>query len=201
MGPASEDEVEEVLARARDVGRAGRHAESVELLRRAVARFPDHPELLVRVAVAVARTAPAESQEYARRAVRVAPDDPAVLFRCASLMFSHGRFDESRRYAKRARAFADQDFPLLVDLIHLAGKLAAQKGNHADAEKALRIAFEEDPSGIGHGRELAEFYFRRGRLEEAAAVAEEALCHQPDDAALRELALSIATQAGNGNPG
>lgn len=164
------------------------------LLRGATERIPEDAELLLRTAVAICRTDPAESRSYAQRAVAIAPEDPTLLFRSASLLFSLGDFDEARKYARRARSLATKDFPFLVDLIHLAGKLAEEKGNHADAEKALLIAFTEAPATIGHGRALAEFYLGRGRLAEALDVASEALRHLEDDEALQDLRAGISAQ-------
>lgn len=183
----SNQQIEELLRESRALSREGLDEQNEILLRKALSHFPDHPELLVQTAAAISRTAPDEAKGHLRRAVQLSPDEPGILFCSASLMFSLGEISESRDYAHRARARAGADFPLLVDLIHLAGKLADQKGNYEDAEKALTIAFDEEPCTLGHGRVLAEFYVRRGRLVEALDVVSRAQHHLPEDEALREL--------------
>lgn len=187
----SDERLRQVLLQSRRFAREGRTEENQALLADAVRRFPEEPELLLQLGISISAVQPEGSLKYVHEAVRLAPEEPALLFRCASLLFSLGEYDDSRAYAKRARTHATEDFPLLIDLIHLAGKLAEHKGNYPDAEKALRTAFCEDPKTPGHGRVLAEFYRRRARMGEALDVVAEARSHLPDDESLEQLRAEI----------
>ena len=108
-------------------------------------------------------------------------------------MFYLGEFDEARDYAKRAARHAPEDFDG-APLVHIAGKLAAQKGNEPLAERLLTAAFENDPALPAHGEVLAAFLAERGRLEEALKVVAKALQSQPTDQPLTKLHARITAR-------
>ncbi len=188
---AASDELERILAESSELARAGRDEDNEALLRSAVSRFPPDAELALRTGTALIGRSPDEAKQMLRRAVSLAPDDPWKLTRCAHLMFHLGELDEARIYTKRASLHAPADFEYGAALIHLAGKLAAAKGNDELAEKLLSLAFKGDPGFGSHGRVLAEFYARHGRFVEALDVISESLSHRPGDEALEELRRRI----------
>ena len=189
-----DEEIQRIVAKSRALTAEGLDEQDEALLRKAVSRFPNDSELCLRTAVVLIGSAPEESEELVRRAIRLAPEDPVKLFRAALAMFSLGAFDEVHEFLVRAMAVAPDDFQYDVDVLHLAGRLAAQTGQDELAEEALSTAFEEAPQWIGHGEELAEFLARRGRPVDALRVVSEALRHRPDEDDLRELRREILAQ-------
>lgn len=102
--------------------------------------------------------APADIAHYVARAVAGSPNDPGVLTRGASLLFHAGAVDDAAELVRRATQHASPEFPLAVDLVHLAGRIMAVKGRRDLAVDFLTEAFEADPGERGHGRELARLY-------------------------------------------
>jgi hypothetical protein len=96
-------------------------------------------------------SSPDGAKEYVKRAAELCGDDPNTLTGCASLMFYLRDFDQSQRYVQRASETASKGFELVVDLIHVTGRLASQKGDDELAEQALSMAFQEEPEGIDTG--------------------------------------------------
>ncbi len=181
MTAGASREAEALLDESLRLTRAGLHAQNEELLRDAVERFPTDAELLFRLAVATCQQDRCGSKERLSQAIHLAPDDPGILTRGASLMFALGDIETARRWTERARTRATDEFPLLIPLIHLIGKLAEHQGSYEAAEEALTIAFRKEPETVDHGRVLARFYVRRGRLRDALRVVERALAEHQDD--------------------
>lgn len=104
--------------------------------------------------------------------------------RASSMLYDHGELAESADLLNQALEYAEEDSDLSIDLVHLSGKLAAEAGRHDVAERGLRLAFDEEPSVIGHGRAFGDLLARQGRITEATAVINRALKHRPDDPSL-----------------
>jgi tetratricopeptide (TPR) repeat protein len=181
-----------LIARCLALGREGMVKEKEELLRVAIARYPDNADLCLLAAVAIWE--PAESKELLRRAVRLAPDDPGLLTKAAGVMFSFEEFEETREWVERAVSLASDDFPLAGSLVFISGRLAAQAGDDERAERLLRLAFEREREYPMNGRVLADFYASRGHLVEALRVVSEALRDHPDDETLSETRDRILAQ-------
>lgn len=152
-------------------------------------------DMLLRLAAASVQREDARAAtdiaRYVARAAAASPDDPGVLTRGASLLFHAGAVDEAARLVKRATEHASPDFPLAVELVYLAGRIMAAKGRRDHALDFLTEAFEADPSGLGHGRELARLYAEQGEWKRAQEIASAALAQGCDDAALERLAREI----------
>jgi tetratricopeptide (TPR) repeat protein len=180
----SEDErVDSIIRRSRELKDAGRDEDNLRLLREGVERFPIDPALCVWAAssFAAAGSEAEEALELLGRAVSVAPMDAGVLTRAATVAWGLNRVDELRDYLDRANRVASDDFVLAVDLVHLEGCLALLEERLEDAERLLRAAFEAEPSVVGNGQVLGKLYLEQGRVDEALAVAAEALEHLPGD--------------------
>jgi predicted Zn-dependent protease len=180
-------EVQEVLVRARALRSEGLDEESERVLRAALSRFPDDPEIHLETAVAILVSAPGEAAELIRRAIQLAPDDPWKLTRSASLMIGLAEYDDARAFVKRALKLRPTDFEYAANLLHLIGVLAWQKGNDELAQSSLETAFEDEPQTPAHGRVLAEFYASQGRPVDALRVLAEARRHRPDEPSLKQL--------------
>jgi tetratricopeptide (TPR) repeat protein len=172
----------------------GRLDEREALLRQAMTRFADDPEICLRAALAVRRSDDYLARSWARHAAELAPDDPATLFRAARILFDSGDFDPSMALAQEAFKFmaaqeeAGNPFPLAGDLIHLFGRLLIETGgDQTAAEDLLRTAYEVDPDEPDHARQLTLFLLDRGRTDDATSFVRAALRDRPDDPLLREI--------------
>lgn len=163
---------------------AGLWDEQMSLLKEAVAACPDEPEFWYRYAVARAESDPQAAIHHTRRAVDLADDDPGLLARAADLMYDVRDYEASERYLRLAIPNVPEGFELIPDMLHLAGKLALQKGNEAVADEYLRRAFEIEPGSLGFGRILALLLTERGHHQEGLEVINRALAHDPPDADL-----------------
>lgn len=189
------EQIQQLLEKSSALAREGLHKENESLLREALQRFPNEPELCIRTALAIIEDSPEEAKELIRRTVTITPDDPWNLTRCASVMFYLEEFEQARSYVRRASENAPEDFEFAAGLAHLGGRLAAQQGNDAFAEELLIAAFEEEPESVPHGRVLAEFLAARGRLVEALEILSEAQHHLPDDESLKGLRAELLERA------
>lgn len=174
-------DLEQVLERSRELARTDRHPENLALLREVIEKYPDEPEVALRAAAAYYGEDNDETERLTRHAVTLSPEDPTVLTRAASMMLELGRTDEALELSGQARNYADQDFPLLADLVHIVGRAALVRGEYEKAEPPLRVAFDNQPESFGHGQFLAMVLESQGRYEEALEVVEESLRHWPDD--------------------
>jgi len=159
--------------------RRGLWADERRLMDEAIRRFPDHPEICIRTAVANAEFDASRSAIYAKRAADLAPSDPTILVRAASLLVGLGEVEMAGPLARRASEIVDEDFVLVADLFHVIGRLGLARENDDVAERYLRLAFNADPSGAGHGEVLAGFLVQRERLEEALDIVHRALEEDP----------------------
>lgn len=188
--------ISDFLAQSERLIAANDWGTQVHLMEEALSAFPEEPEFWIRHGLAVYDKDPAKAAESARRAAALAGADVGMLTRCASLLFNLGDLEESRHYVKRIVALAPEDFSLIPDVLHLAGKLADRKGNADVAETYLAKAFEVDPTGIGHARVLAEFFLAHNRHNEALDVIACGLEHDsPDRAKLLQLRSSLQDDA------
>jgi Flp pilus assembly protein TadD len=168
-------------------------------MRQAVRRFPDDPEVLLRLALAI--LSPHESPQYIRRAIELGPEDPHKLTRAATMMLFVGELEGARDYARRAAKLATEDFSLAPDLVRIVGELEMRSGDDERAEVLLLAAFEAEPDGMGHGQTLAEFYADRGRLIEGLRVISETLRHRRDDEYAQRVRERILYELWTGDPG
>ncbi len=180
-------QVEDILERVTDAVRRNRYDEADALLRDAVDRYPNDPEVRLRWGVAQADVDTDEAKLHLRRAAELAPADAGTQFRVASPLFRLGEVEEALACAKRARDCMDEDFPLLPNLVNLVGRIASAKGQPELAEEALRFAFEVEPELPWHAGDLARVLISRGRKSDAAAVIDIGLRHSPEDPKLLRL--------------
>lgn len=173
----------------------GRHLEAVALMRAAVTRFPDDPEVCLRAALVVLETDPESSRLWARTAAENVPGDPGMQFRAATALFNAGDLHEAWAAATKAARVGGEDFPLLPELLHLMGRITADgNGDPAYAETAMREAFEAAPEVLDHGAYLAAFLAERGRVRSATEVVRTALVHHPENSYLHELQAFLCRQ-------
>jgi tetratricopeptide (TPR) repeat protein len=186
------EHIESLLSQLVDLDRAGHQAQASPLWRDALTRCHSEADLLLRLAAATFDErhdagAQSDAHAYVTQAVASSPADPVVLTRAASLMYFLGDLGTAKSFVREASVLASPDFEYDIDLVHLAGRLAAAEGRIPEAREFLSVAFEEDPQARGHGEALARLYASQGESDAALAVVERALPHRPDDQSLREL--------------
>jgi len=175
-------EIELVLQRSKELIGMGLEAENAALLRKARTDHPESIELCLQTAIAVSTDAPEEADELLRTAARLADSDPNLLTRCANLMLSLGALNDAEAVIKSIGGLAPQGgFILEWEFVHHMGRLALLREEFETAEQALSAAFRANPAAPEFGEELARLYKHLGRADDALAVIDEALEHNPDD--------------------
>jgi len=170
---------------------AGQTENGMAAMQALVDRFPEEAELelwLASMTVTVGRVEVAAA--HAQRAVVLRPSDPIVLFRAASTIRwsdtdrARALLEESKRLIATSAAERDAFRP---DFHHLEGLIEHDDGNLADAVWHLEQAFRTDPSGMGHGADLAVAYLEQDRHRPALDVIARALEHHPSNQRLLDL--------------
>jgi predicted Zn-dependent protease len=182
--------VDHLLAKAAEAASAGRPEDARRFVRRAVSVDPDHPTAQLHWAVELADS-PHLARYHLRRAAQLGEGDPALEYQVACVLLELGDVAAALRLARLAHNHVEGEFRFLPGLVNLTGRLADASGQEDVAERALGLAFALEPEMAWHGRTLAQFLFRHGRVGEALAVARAALGHTPDDPALCALEARI----------
>lgn len=173
---------------------AERHEKNLELLEKAIDRFPDDSEIRLLYATTLLKFRPSDVARQATTAIELSPDDPAILIRAASLLLNRGEVEAARSAVIRANDLTQPDFALFAGLVNLNGLLAALDGNDELAEEKLRSAVELEPTSPRFARFLTVFLAERGRLEEAVAVLDEALKHVEDKDYLQDMRTKMTQE-------
>jgi tetratricopeptide (TPR) repeat protein len=147
---------------------------------RAVEKFPNDPELRLAYATALAASRPEQARTEALQVVDLDPGDPVRLARLAGLLVSLGARDAARSCVERAAqlpppANAAVAKVLASQLSNVRGAAAALDGDHAQAEEALRAAYDADPEVWVFARDLAAFLGSRRRFDEALEIIDRTL--------------------------
>lgn len=186
------------LAATKDQSRrllvAERDNEALEVLEKAVQRFPEDPEIRLLYANILLAFRPQDVAAEAAKAVELGPDNPEILVGAGHRLLFGGNIETARSCATRARELAQPDFRLMPSLLNLSGLLAALAGEDDLAEENLRSAVEGEPDHESWVRYLALFLAERGRLAEAVEVLDEALKHVEDKDGLEELRSKMAKE-------
>jgi tetratricopeptide (TPR) repeat protein len=170
----SEPSRRQIVERARWLLDEGRDVENLDLLSRAVDRYPEDPEIRLLYGISLIPSRPHDAPWQLATAIKLDPDDPSRLVRAASMLYYLGEIEAARSYAARAAQLAPADFPLLPDLTNLGGNLAAGREDYALAEEALKTAAELCPGRPDFAYDLAKFLARQGRGSDAVKVIEQA---------------------------
>jgi len=156
--------------------RADRQEDREALVREELHRSPDDPALLHLAAVTYWGDAEGRPHEYLRQAL-ARTDDPNLLTQCGHLLLDLGDLTAAIEAAKRARPALEEGFPLEAELLHLTGRLAAQRGDVESAKTLLEGLFAEEPQMSGLGYHLAHVHIQLQDAQRAREVVTEALKH------------------------
>lgn len=117
--------------------------------------------------------------------------DPERLLRVAEGLFSRGDLEASGAFFAEAARQAPAAFEHGIALAYLLGRLAAANDDDTRAQEAFEVAFEGQPENADYAYSLGEFHARRGRMNRAFDVVDEALEHNPGDERLLGLRADL----------
>ncbi len=117
-----------------------------------------------------------EAATLLREVVRDYPDNADALYSLGLLEVEMGRPEVALDLLQRAARLNQGDARLQYNL----GLLSQQMGRPDDAGRALRRAMEIEPDRLDYMHAWADHLFRRGRLDEARAVADRMIALYPD---------------------
>ena len=185
--PAGETQF--LLAEAQLLRDAGREAEALALLDRALARQPDQAEILYDAAMLAEKLGRLDVVEKnLRRVIELKPEN-AHAYNALGYTFADRnlRLDEARELIARALALAPDD-PFIIDSM---GWVLYRQGELAAALEQLQKAYARKPDAeiAAH---LGEVLWALGRQEEARAVWREAAKRHPDNAELTTVMKKFA---------
>jgi Flp pilus assembly protein TadD len=104
-----------------------RYDEFLAFTERALARFPNDPEIRLLYATAIMSSRPDEAAWEAATAVSLDKENPNLAFRAAHVLFACGQYDAAETYAAHVRSIAPPDFIFTAELNQLEMKLRAIK--------------------------------------------------------------------------
>ena len=118
-----------------------------------------------------------ETEQLLREVLEDYPDQYDASYSLALLLVGVGRSDEALPYLAQASA----GMPQRARVHYNYGLLLALMRDDEGAEAALYKALALEPQSIDYLFAIAEFYFKRGRLPEALAVAERMIIAHPEN--------------------
>ena len=117
----------------------------------------------------------AEAERLLRDVLGDYPEQHEAAYSLALLLVASGRRDEALAWLGRAAA----GLPRRSRVHYNHGLLLAELGRDGEAETALRRALGLDPGNVDYLYALIDFTARRGRLDEALALAEDMVAAHP----------------------
>ncbi len=184
MTPA---ELQQLLAQAQALHRAGRLAEAERVYLQLAGSAPGNPDLTHLLGVLAFQQGNASGAiERYRAAISLRRDFPQAHNNLAIALKSVGRLDE----AAASFAAALETKPDYAEAGYNLGILLEARGNGAEAERAYRRALDIKPDWIEPLGNLGNLLRKAGRVAEAAPYLERAAALAPSDAsAVGNLAL------------
>jgi tetratricopeptide (TPR) repeat protein len=163
---------------ASNLSAAGAHPQAVEVLQRAVQRYPDDFWVNHNLALYLDQLRPprtAESVAYYQAALARRPNSPMVLSNLGSALARLGRRAEAEQCYRKALAL-QEDFALAH---HNLGAFLQQQNKLDEAERLLRRAIQLVPRDSKTHDNLGLVLRGRGRLDEALACFDRSLSLSP----------------------
>ena len=171
----------------------GKAAESIQVLGRAVDARPNSIAAHMSLVPALLRTGDVAGARARVDALKnIARDSVAPLYLDALVLSGEGKLIEARDAAENALKYAPDYPPLLL----LAGTLAMQQRNLAEAEEHLTKAAKAVPNGYAQ-RLLVGTLLQAGKPQRAKELLDPPLEARPDDPGLVSLAAELAMGRGD----
>ena len=155
---------------------------ALELVKPALQKHPDEPELLVVRAVArkQLKDLPGAMAD-AERAARLAPRSDDAVATLAGIYESQGETEQARTLVERA----SQAAPASADLHFILAQIYTRDGRLADAEQQYRRIIELKPTESAHRLRLAQFYSQTNQPDAAEATLRSAVADFPAERAAK----------------
>jgi len=119
----------------------------------------------------------AETEQLLREVLEAYPDQHEASYSLALLLVGVNRSEEALPFLARA----SDGMPQRPRVHYNYGLLLAQLAQDAEAEAALLKALNLEPRSADYLFALVDFYYRRGRLNEALALAERMIAAHPEN--------------------
>jgi Flp pilus assembly protein TadD len=157
---------------------AHRYKEAEENLAKAVAAFPDDPDLVYDYAMAAEKNGHYDVMEtQLRTLMRTQPTNPQAYNALGySLVDRNQRLDEAVKLIEKAVSLAPNDAFIMDSL----GWARFRQGNAAEAEKILKNAYNLQPNAE-IGAHLGEVQWKSGQQDQARATWRQAQKLEPDN--------------------
>jgi tetratricopeptide (TPR) repeat protein len=177
------DRVQLISAEAQLLREAGRASEALALLRNALDRLPENPDLLYDYAMMAERVDRLDIMESSLRKLIALRPDHAHAYNALGYTFADRniRLDEAEELIGKALALRPGD-PHIIDSM---GWVRYRRGDLEGAIELLRKAWALSPE-IDIAAHLGEVLWKAGQAEEARRLWREARKREPDNATLRE---------------
>ncbi len=128
-----------------------------------------------------------ETEQLLREILAAYPDQHEASYSLALLLVGVGRSDEALPFLGQAST----GMPQRPRVHYNYGLLLAQLGQDAEAEAALLKALNLEPESVDYLYALIDFYYRRGRLNEALGLAERMIAAHPENRIGHDLKATI----------
>ncbi|SAL21891.1 tetratricopeptide repeat protein [Caballeronia telluris] len=157
---------------------AKRYPEAEANLAKAVAAFPDDPDLTYDYAMAAEKNGHYDVMEaQLRKLMRTQPDNPQAYNALGySLVDRNQRIDEAVKLIEKAVSLAPNDAFIMDSL----GWAKFRQGNSAEAAKILKQAYDLQPNAE-IGAHLGEVQWKSGQQDQARATWRQAQKLEPDN--------------------
>jgi tetratricopeptide (TPR) repeat protein len=176
------DYLDATTALAKLMAMYGAPERAQELIKVALQKHPDQPELLALRAVARKQLKDlAGAIADAERATQLAPRNEDAIAALAGLYQTQGEADKARALIERAV----QDIPGSTDLRFMLAQIYSDDGRLADAEAQYRKIAELQPADPAHRLRLAQFYSKTNQLDAAETALRGAVKDFPADRAAK----------------
>jgi tetratricopeptide (TPR) repeat protein len=128
-----------------------------------------------------------EAEKLLREVLEAYPNQHDAAYSLGLLLAEMNRYAEAAEILQRAA----QGMPQNARVRYNLGLLLQHLQRDAEAEAELRAALDLEPQNVDYLYALADFYTKRSRLDEAAALAERMIAAQPDNRMGHELKAFI----------
>jgi tetratricopeptide (TPR) repeat protein len=157
---------------------AQRYPEAEAALQKAVASFPDDPDLLYDYAMSAEKNAHYDIMEtQLRTLIKLQPDNPQAYNALGYSLVDRGeRVDEAEKLIEKAVSLAPNDAFIMDSL----GWAKYRQGNSAEAATILKKAYDLQPNAE-IGAHLGEVEWKSGQQDEARSTWREARKLEPDN--------------------
>jgi len=188
---------EQYDAEAQRLYEAGQYDQALDLLKRALVRYPDSTELLVSLGYTrLAREEYAWARAAFRGALRIDAEHEEALAGIGDAMLKLGERASAFRVFEQ---LLELGFEIDLELMLCVGRSLLREGLLRRAERFFRMAHAADPESPDAALDLAFTFYRGGDLEGALFWSQKAVLLDPEFADARALFGNVLYERGDFN--